>query len=326
MVNNHYPTKTITIPITAQILIPYQDVLSSQTMSIPPSHLLSLPRELRDKIYSDLHRVTTFDWKWKSSRSRSELIRVTIQKAPLLAVLLTCTQLHDEYLEVKFATRLSIILHLVVFSRLPKWDPARLKGGPRIEAVLSRTCHMTIVMQEEIDFNIVTALMGFVKTKTPLLASTRLLPRCFLCSASTREVLTPQRPYEVALSVQFPYALPDRLVGLPLFHVGEGYQIDYGHCIHAEHGGLRHAICEVGVYLYTLETQWDDWWGPSEILEVLAPRGYPEDALKVLPRGQVDEIVGLPLKIWGWMELRGEQVKTRKDLVHIEPADAAKVR
>jgi hypothetical protein len=70
-------------------------------MALPAAHLLRLPREVRDKILSDLalyHQVS-FDWKWKVRGVYRIGFKVTIPHAPQLGILLACSRLHDEYIE-----------------------------------------------------------------------------------------------------------------------------------------------------------------------------------------------------------------------------------
>ena len=68
-------------------------------MSLPDAHLLSLPREIRDKILADIFQEITFDWKWKIQGMHRVGFKVTVPHAPHFGILLACSRLHDEYLE-----------------------------------------------------------------------------------------------------------------------------------------------------------------------------------------------------------------------------------
>ncbi|KAH3960625.1 hypothetical protein HBH70_159550 [Parastagonospora nodorum] len=68
-------------------------------MALPDAHLLSLPREIRDKILCDVFQEITFDWKWKIQGMHRVGFKVTVPHAPHFGVLLACSRLHDEYVE-----------------------------------------------------------------------------------------------------------------------------------------------------------------------------------------------------------------------------------
>ncbi|KAH7063868.1 hypothetical protein BKA63DRAFT_572749 [Paraphoma chrysanthemicola] len=64
-------------------------------------HLLHLPREVRDHIFSYLWHHIEFDWRWNHwpLTGGDGIANVCIEKAPYPSLLLTNAQLHDEYAE-----------------------------------------------------------------------------------------------------------------------------------------------------------------------------------------------------------------------------------
>jgi hypothetical protein len=77
------------------------------------ANLLTLPREIRDQIYTYLTRDLTVQWHrgiddWKSTLETT--VDIEIKDAPLFHVLLTPSQLRDEYLESTVFKRFSIML------------------------------------------------------------------------------------------------------------------------------------------------------------------------------------------------------------------------
>ncbi|KAF2629425.1 hypothetical protein BU25DRAFT_21780 [Macroventuria anomochaeta] len=60
-------------------------------------HLLSLPREIRDHIYSYLHQPLQL--RWELNKHNIHCVAIKVPKAPISAVFQTCTRLHDEYRE-----------------------------------------------------------------------------------------------------------------------------------------------------------------------------------------------------------------------------------
>ncbi|KAH7355489.1 hypothetical protein BKA66DRAFT_446565 [Pyrenochaeta sp. MPI-SDFR-AT-0127] len=291
-------------------------------MSIPPSHLLCLPRELRDKIYTHLYQSVTLDWKWRATRTRRALIEVTFKEAPVLSVLLTCTQLHDEYVEAKHFKNLSVMLN---WGSMTMWrkSQTRSNNGRHMGTVLSRLRHATLITTRDINWDKAALLFDFLRTKSPNLASARIVPRCSLCWISIAELSSTPDPHRLALNSQVPYNLPDLLAGFPLAQVGEGYHIDFGFDWRRGHGAN---IYEVGVYLYTFQRAWDDWWGPSDILEILPLRENGAELRIAVPEPCVDEIERVRYQIWDWTEKRGLEVQTREQLHHVEASELKEKR
>lgn len=58
-------------------------------------HLLNLPREIRDHIYSYLYRPTQL--RWELNKRDVHCVTISVLQAPIPAVLQTCTRLHEEY-------------------------------------------------------------------------------------------------------------------------------------------------------------------------------------------------------------------------------------
>lgn len=88
----------------------HQDVMEYHNFDLPPVstvphinsmtetgalHLLSLPREIRDHIYSYLHEPRQI--RWELNKHDVHCVSINVPKAPIPAVLRTCTRLHDEY-------------------------------------------------------------------------------------------------------------------------------------------------------------------------------------------------------------------------------------
>lgn len=63
------------------------------------SPLLTLPRELRDDIYSHLHQDITFKDDYGSKKRLENSVLVTVKNAPLPAALMVSRQLREEYMQ-----------------------------------------------------------------------------------------------------------------------------------------------------------------------------------------------------------------------------------
>lgn len=68
-------------------------------------HFLSLPREIRDQIYSYLHQPLQL--RWELNKQDIHCATIEVPKAPISAVFRTCTRLHDEYRESRLLRTLA---------------------------------------------------------------------------------------------------------------------------------------------------------------------------------------------------------------------------
>ena len=68
-------------------------------------HLLSLPREIRNQIYSYLHQP--LQMRWELNKHDVHCVAINVPKAPIPSVFRTCTRLHDEYLESRLLRTLA---------------------------------------------------------------------------------------------------------------------------------------------------------------------------------------------------------------------------
>jgi hypothetical protein len=67
------------------------------------SHLLTLPREIRNEIYGYLTKEIKFDWVWEHEFDSDGpyMATVLIEDVPICAILLTHSRLCEEYLEAR---------------------------------------------------------------------------------------------------------------------------------------------------------------------------------------------------------------------------------
>jgi hypothetical protein len=142
------PTQTTQHTTTArhQQGFPYTrlaiDRYESAMASITP-HLLSLPREIRDEIYSYLHHELELESPLYTAGVNEYIVtKIRILNAPFLGVLLAHSRLRDEY------QKADCFLHLTATFQA-NYNPTPL--GPRstnarTRAALSNTKHVTITM------------------------------------------------------------------------------------------------------------------------------------------------------------------------------------
>lgn len=101
----------------------HQDVMVYHNFDLPTSpmngctptigqseglHLLSLPREIRDQIYSYLHQP--IQMRWEINKQNIHCATLKVPKAPIAAMFRTCTRMHDEYRESHLMRNLAATL------------------------------------------------------------------------------------------------------------------------------------------------------------------------------------------------------------------------
>ncbi len=108
-------------------------------MTAKTPYLLTLPREIRDKTYSHLHRVVKLPWLMSGDFENIDsrvILEVQVDNLPLHEMLLVNHCLHDEYLE---SLDLSITFDL---KRPNSEPPPRSELERTLENAFPRTaCH-----------------------------------------------------------------------------------------------------------------------------------------------------------------------------------------
>lgn len=77
----------------SQMVAPTTD--TTDLKKVKGLHLLNLPREIRDQIYTHLYQPRQL--RWELNKREIHCVNVTVPRAPIPAVLRTCTRLHEEY-------------------------------------------------------------------------------------------------------------------------------------------------------------------------------------------------------------------------------------
>lgn len=75
--------------------LPTTAVQIPNTNNTKALHLLNLPREIRDKVYSHLYQPRQIQW--EINKSDLHCVAINVPRAPIPAVLRTCTRLYEEY-------------------------------------------------------------------------------------------------------------------------------------------------------------------------------------------------------------------------------------
>lgn len=139
----------------------------TQTMSHTGSlHLLSLPREIRDQIYSYLHQPLQL--RWELNKHDVHCVAIKVPQAPISAALRTCTRLHDEYRESRVVRNLAATISTTRATNLGNANEDHLQCHAVQGAVITHTLPAPIEH--------VGALFASVKHLTILTDNKRSMP------------------------------------------------------------------------------------------------------------------------------------------------------
>jgi len=131
-------------------------------------HLLTLPREVRNIIYSHMYQPINFDWSYKIlpfPQDGSYTVPCQVRRAPLLSVLLSCTQIHDEYSQSALVQSMTIALDVGrgLIKHRNESDP---NGKTHAKDIVRRTRHVELHMDTtdiNCDVDSWSTIGGFVR-------------------------------------------------------------------------------------------------------------------------------------------------------------------
>jgi hypothetical protein len=122
-------------------------------MAAAPPYLPTLPRELRDKIYSYLSYEVVVECGWEPVTwgvGKCKARRVVWENAPIVSVLLMHSRLHDEYLESDAFK--SSTINFTIDPRVKKYitkEQNALNEGPSIRKALHTIRNATVKFTQE---------------------------------------------------------------------------------------------------------------------------------------------------------------------------------
>lgn len=287
----------------------------NSAMSTPKAHLLSLPRELRDQIYSYLHHSVNFDWKWGTSARRTLPLHVCINNTPRLSVMLVCSCLHRELLDNIASLGLCIILQRVegfwLFSPHSEKRRSAISKSvvkyPKFERVFPCVTRVRLQLSYQwtgCDWGQTMELLGVLRSRLPRLSHIVVMERIPIDSLSIDKlpdaplIFTGVRlPLEIALGTSGP--TPRMAIGLHLLQ-----QLSY---IRFEHFGniknLSHHIYRLEAYVFGKDSR--HLAIVKEDMDAIYPRKQlPAELMVALSPYHEKTIEASSLLIWGCTDVR----------------------
>ena len=267
-------------------------------MTSAKPHLLTIPREIRNEIYSYLHQRITFqDRLYRKLTDGRNLDAVfCFENAPLINVLLTHSRLYDEYKESDCFRIPSAVLNAYYNDRLRGHASCSMRNVP----TLARMQHITLLVSNVRDQAITTSRL--FESLTRLGAA----PCCVQFVFSDFRAIIPHvddlRDLRQSALSQVPriaLKLPKELGRLSLSCSSGGHRTGY-----AGYYGGRHylRIDRVYVYCYTQGRSAATICKFKYLLGVKNWAAYPTDMLEELPEDVRGELVQLASNIPSWRE------------------------
>lgn len=270
-------------------------------------HLLKIPREIRDQIYSYLH--TSIRLHHTSLPHHHVLHRepsLLLTNVPSLSVLLTHSRLHEEYTKVLCSNDITLRIGLKACTAVNR-SSGSINDKARARAALAHVRNLVIDMTEFSISPLIRFPWSYCKIVLDKILNFTPLLRTLHCIDS--HVLSYHDSETLAISInsfrQAPQDirfLPSQIGHLSLRWRGTGRTVLYGRKISAL--GPEHEITEFSIYTYTTATLPEHVSTSTEALALLNPVCYPEEVLEDYKLHYPGLLAVLPNKAFQWHEAR----------------------
>jgi hypothetical protein len=262
-------------------------------MDASPPNLLTLPRELRDRIYSHLTHQIDLSWDYSDistligadgDTQLIEPVHVRVLNYPIPQVLCVHPRIYEEY-HAACLNNLEAVINPALYTLEDSRVSPHYMSKDFTGAVLARLRHVTIfetlhakTTSNNLDWQDHLNLLGaLTKTASKLVTVRVALRQQYHANSPTFDevqmpsVLIPAAT-RLANATSHPFlpAMPPTLNAMPLLQRGEGYHIGYAptslsprspfpqptthtHTINGRMYSLSHAIRKIGIYMYSRE-------------------------------------------------------------------------
>ena len=270
-------------------------------------HLLMIPREIRDQIYSYLH--TSIRLHHTSLPHHHVLHRepsLLLTNVPSLSVLLAYSRLREEYTKVLCSNDITLRIGLKACTAVNR-SSGSINDKARDQAALAHVRNLVVDMTESsvitprrLPWSYCKDLLDKILNFTPLLRTLHCIDSHALGYLDS-EMLTistnffRQAPQDVRV-------LPSQIGHLSLRWRGTGRTVLYDR----ETSALwpEHEITEFSIYTYTTATLREHVLTSTEALALLNPVSYPEEVLEDYKLHYPGLLAVLLNKAFKWEEVR----------------------
>lgn len=307
-------------------------------MAANPPHLHTLPREIRNQIYSYLHKEVVVH----TQRSPSVfVVQLRLENVPYMSVLLINSQIYHEYREADCFRNLAAHFNLSLDYKYWKMIPVMVRQQPK--SALSFVRHVTIVDKRPNSVGLVS-IETFLENNMPMLRTVRYLKGFALEGLAKTCVLHDSKLFSDWPLTHFDtdeQTLTRVFLGLPLVQMAVAKHVESFHAgvlgidpistmqlLQNNPTGLIHAIKTLRLVLYTTDDPKKHTWTPEQGNGCWLPRyPYPQDFdfLDSLTPEKQAQIARLSTALVNWKE--GCIVTEAQSLTTpwIRPSDDVKV-
>jgi hypothetical protein len=311
-------------------------------MEATSPNLLTLPRELRDRIYSYLTRQVDFNWErgdiftLRGSDGHVQLVEpvpLRVLNCPIPGVLCVNSRIYEEYNALCVNNLEAIIDPSLHTLEAPLFNP-HPKSKTLSEAVLAQLRHVTSFLKlharttsQNLDWQNQLNLIRAVITKAPHLITLKVAFRQqyhrnapIFNDTLVPSVLIPAAERLHASSPPFLPEIPTTIHGIPMVQRGEGYHIGFAMLTrrqtdtaphwtyHAQdrYCYLFHGIRKMGVYMFARSENYAKrFWTEEEVIAQWPMRKYPAQVMENVGAEKRAAYASWPNELTEWVERRG---------------------
>ncbi|KAH7076254.1 hypothetical protein FB567DRAFT_596869 [Paraphoma chrysanthemicola] len=302
-------------------------------------HLLSLPLELRQIIYAYLHKIINTTWPCRTTATSTS---IEVHNAPLVSVLLVCSQMHDEYADADCFSALSATIFANLLDEFEE-NFHRLYIDDHVRTSLTHVQHLSIMSKTPAPWGLevpiwleLKPIIDALTSKMPKMVSLKVVLRSPDAGMESHMSIKQEscvQGYRARSQALFLSNPPTSFASLSLTTRGEGYQIGYsgyyldqdtfesgGGNIHDIDGvatkdyyDIYHCTAPVGCYTYGSPTRSKCPPTQQAIIGTWPLHEYPEEALANMSEKWGEdaskEVVTWPHLIFDWKERTGDELK-----------------
>lgn len=271
-------------------------------------HLLTLPREIRDKIYSYLFKIVDFQVVITTDKPS---VFVRIENAPLPAVSLVHSQMHGEYLDADcFRNRVATIRSTYFFFIASTTTTMETKLG---DTMLGGVQHVNLYSMDEGIPNhstptySISELANYLGSKMPLLRSIRAVTLNigrYLEIDSSLSVLD-----LLPLNIHSVRIQDANLLGLPVVQRGECWHVIWFGQTQCVPQSTTLGVNKLIFALYTLERSRQRFWTADQVARSCTSHKPSKDVLDELSEEEINKLNMFASQVFKWTEERGDEIK-----------------
>lgn len=305
------------------------------------THILRIPREIRNQILSYVHHEVTFHWRRSRSRSRCLALDVTIPQAPRLSVLLTCSRLYEEYMEQRADK--SMVIHWngrVKRSGHGKGVEKELKyikAFDRVENV-KLVVDLTLLGEEgqaptnesgRLECYLMDKLFDFFRTHLPRLAAVVVVSRKVAATDYSKPWQPnawgyPPRPEDASTG-----PVPDRLSGFQLVHFARSWCL-YSNIEHryrwqnqgkGTYNHVTDSMYQLQMRCYASQSHKVRRPTPAQVQAQWKSYTITDEKAQLprrLEKHEMEAFDGPGCRMWDWEDFSEEEVYASKDVFRVD--------